>query len=341
MEKRKPIIILSIIIGMMFYSTTNAETCIWSGGISTDWSDSDNWLDGVVPGPTDDVVFDWNALNDCVLDITTSIGGLTIDNFDYLLTIPLGKTLSITGNLYVGITYQNWDNNADIVLNGNSNQTIEIRNSDLWNFYNLFIDKTLGSIILNSDLYVSGSFANINDTYIDDQGFTIYYPGLPITLLSFGLVKQPYSIKILWTTASELNNNYFVIEKSHDCENWFQIAKINSQGNSSSLVDYSFVDTNPHHGINYYRLTQVDFDGRSETFPLESINYFTENIVIYPNPVKYELSISAEKPYKIEILNQYGVIVLDGNTAKFNVENLTNGIYYIRINNEIYSFIKL
>jgi hypothetical protein len=157
-----------MVIGMMFFSTANAGTCIWEGSISTDWSDSDNWLDGVVPGPTDDVVFDWNALNDCVLDITTSIGGLTIDNFDYLLTIPSGKILSITGNLYVGITYQNWDNNADFIFNGDSDQFVYLSNPVNYAFYSLIINKSTGEVILQSDIVVNGCINYINGTINND-----------------------------------------------------------------------------------------------------------------------------------------------------------------------------
>lgn len=113
---------------------------------------------------------------------------------------------------------------------------------------------------------------------------------LPIELLSFEGVAYDNSIELLWTTASEINNDYFEIQRSTDAENFETIGTISGAGTSSTEIDYSFDDNDPETGINYYRLKQVDYDGSityHETIsvlfsPLSAAN--TNNFEIYPNP---------------------------------------------------------
>lgn len=89
---------------------------------------------------------------------------------------------------------------------------------------------------------------------------------LPVELVSFSAEKHKNSNVISWITASEKNNDYFLIEKSLDGENWRPIGKVSGAGNSSEMISYSLKDENVDDVVNYYRLTQVDFDGKFETF---------------------------------------------------------------------------
>jgi hypothetical protein len=106
---------------------------------------------------------------------------------------------------------------------------------------------------------------------IDDIKLT-YETALPITLISFeGSKKEDYNL-LKWSTASEIDNDYFLLERSQDGTNWININSTDGMGNSNTKVDYLFRDFTFTNDVNYYRLTQVDFNGVYETFDIISIN---------------------------------------------------------------------
>lgn len=91
---------------------------------------------------------------------------------------------------------------------------------------------------------------------------------LPITLISFnGTFKDGRSF-LFWATASEVFNDRFEIERSHDAINWELIGKVSGAGFSFMIRNYKFVDLDPQKGYNYYRLKQVDFNGDYEYFKI-------------------------------------------------------------------------
>jgi hypothetical protein len=99
------------------------------------------------------------------------------------------------------------------------------------------------------------------------NGFTTFCPYflnnivLPIELLSFtGKEMKEYN-HIEWVTASETNNDYFTLERSDDGENWERIYYKPGAGNSNQNINYSYKDYEFKNDLNYYKLTQVDFDG--------------------------------------------------------------------------------
>jgi hypothetical protein len=97
--------------------------------------------------------------------------------------------------------------------------------------------------------------------------------GLPIELLSFGgTVIDSRNVLLEWSTASELNNDYFIIERSTDGYNWTQIKNIDGSGNSNTKINYTTIDNSAPRTIVYYKLSQVDFDGISEEFSPINVN---------------------------------------------------------------------
>jgi hypothetical protein len=95
---------------------------------------------------------------------------------------------------------------------------------------------------------------------------------LPIELLTFTADPTDNEVLLNWTTASEINNHYFEIERSIDTKNAKVIGKVDGAGNSNALLTYNLIDKNPESGISYYRLKQVDYDGKftySEWVPVK------------------------------------------------------------------------
>jgi hypothetical protein len=106
---------------------------------------------------------------------------------------------------------------------------------------------------------------------------------LPITLLSFNAEPAENKVDVTWTTALEINNDYFTVEKSADGTDFTSIGTVNGAGNSSVTLSYYYPDHNPVYGVSYYRLKQTDFDGQFSYSPIVMVNYsgeFSFDIVI-------------------------------------------------------------
>ena len=89
---------------------------------------------------------------------------------------------------------------------------------------------------------------------------------LPIVLVSFEGEVVNNNVKLNWVVASQVNNDYYTIEKSLDAYSWEELATLPGAGNINQEMDYTIYDENPIIGHNYYRLTQTDYDGRFESF---------------------------------------------------------------------------
>lgn len=116
---------------------------------------------------------------------------------------------------------------------------------------------------------------------------------LPIELLAFNVVVNNDVAEITWTTQTEINNDYFTIEKSTDGINYNEVIRVNGAGNSYEQREYMEVDYNLTNGKSYYRLKQTDFDGTTTTSKIVAVTYFGEkgdelyieaSLNVYPNP---------------------------------------------------------
>jgi hypothetical protein len=122
---------------------------------------------------------------------------------------------------------------------------------------------------------------------------------LPITLLSFEANFNVDKVDLRWITSSEVNNDYFTIERSKDALNWEEIIRTNGAGNSNVNIEYVEADYNPYDGISYYRLKQTDFDGNFEYFNIVPVKVDLSNKIqmsLFPNPLRRgeELKINLE-----------------------------------------------
>lgn len=89
---------------------------------------------------------------------------------------------------------------------------------------------------------------------------------LPVELTLFTATPTNNGILLRWTTMSESNSDYFVLEKSKDLFTFAQVTKIKSNGYSNKRIDYEYLDKTPYDGISYYRLVQVDFNGAKRIY---------------------------------------------------------------------------
>jgi hypothetical protein len=151
-----------------------------------------------------------------------------------------------------------------------------------------------------------------------DDKFTLAlkdYP-LPVELLSFNFNCETLTLN--WTTASEINNVGFIIEKSTDFETFQQIGYVQGVGNNNVIMSYSFIDSELFEGDNYYRLKQIDADGGFEYSAIAVASCFDNKLLppsfdAYPNPTKDIINIYAEnlpaEDAKIIIYNIVGSLI--------------------------------
>src|ERR1041385_9231891 len=93
------------------------------------------------------------------------------------------------------------------------------------------------------------------------------------------------AVELVWTTASEINNDYFSVERSEDAISYQVVGTVKGAGNSTQELYYSLKDQSPVRGINYYRLKQTDFDGHFKYSEVCSVSAQPVNgIKVYPNP---------------------------------------------------------
>ncbi len=149
---------------------------------------------------------------------------------------------------------------------------------------------------------VSGNTVNFNGVTLSNDGYyTIgtknYIPSpLPIELLDFNAIMNNGKVDISWITASELNNNYFTIEKSKDGIVFDSVLYVKGAGNSNIELSYNEVDYKPYQGISYYRLKQTDYNGQKKYSNTVAVNYYfgEDGISIFPNPVSQNEAINIE-----------------------------------------------
>jgi uncharacterized repeat protein (TIGR02543 family) len=174
---------------------------------------------------------------------------------------------------------------------------------------------------------------------------------LPIELVSFQAnCTGDDKINVTWTTASEHNTSHYIVEHSRNGNDWEQIAMVAAAGNTTSLLDYTYVHENPNAGTNYYRLTQYDNDGAFEQFNPISLNCENKSDVTtmstYPNPSEGSFYISLftedmKGAGVITITDTKGTVVYtqdvniqNGNTIfRMDDLNVAPGMYYIHVAN--------
>jgi hypothetical protein len=139
---------------------------------------------------------------------------------------------------------------------------------------------------------------------------------LPVELLSFTADVAPLNtVQLKWITASETNNSHFIVEKSQNAVDYTFVGRIQGSGTSSLMHSYNLIDSNPFEGTSYYRLTQTDYNGVTESFDPIAVNISrTSSLVnIYPNPSSYastaEISSTVNQSADLQLIDMEGRIV--------------------------------
>ncbi len=136
---------------------------------------------------------------------------------------------------------------------------------------------------------------------------------LPVALVSFVIEDNNAHAELGWETATETNNDIFIIEKSVDGKDFQKVAEVNGSGNSFIPIKYSWLDTNANDVVTYYRLSQIDFDGTTDILGIEIHVPMADlkRVSIFPNPLcaGQKLQIDGFEPLDIQILDLSGTVI--------------------------------
>ena len=183
--------------------------------------------------------------------------------------------------------------------------------------------------------------------YVDQILVTVYYTGgsciLPIKLKEIEAHRTTEkTVDVNWTTTSEIDNDFFSIERSVDGRNFASIGTLQGEGNSSNQNSYHFQDPNSLSSTAYYRLMQVDQNGEFAYSEIVSVDAWKTGalaMIIYPNPAQDVIHLAAETDNGIvRIFDLGGSVVLEKQLGKINYENssldvatLPNGMYILEL----------
>jgi len=200
-------------------------------------------------------------------------------------------------------------------------------------------------------LYNGGTTETV--AFIDDEATQIFATSgaclegitiaeLPVEYLYFDAKKQGKTSKIEWETAMEQNNYGFHVQHSTDSRTFKTLGFVEGKGSSSV---YEFIHNNPQNGLNYYRLEQEDFDGKTKFSVIKSV-LFDENKpswTLYPNPTSDLITVSLQAGFEnsaaVECLiyNQMGQVVqrksIESGADSFsvNLQSLVSGFYVLEL----------
>lgn len=195
--------------------------------------------------------------------------------------------------------------------------------------------------------YGNGLFAAVSDDGTGNRVMTSGTFVLPVDLASFSVSERNGTHILLWKTANESNNQRFDIERSSNAKAFETIGTVDGAGNSNSVRAYQFTDASPLAGINYYRLKQIDTDGKFEYSRMIQIeNELQPVVALAPNPVSEQANISIitylsqTVQYRIldhtgRVMQQKSTRIAPGNNVlPINTALLANGIYVVDVKGE-------
>lgn len=183
--------------------------------------------------------------------------------------------------------------------------------------------------------HVAPYFQGLTGTYLLELNVT-RTAVTPITLDNITATKENSDIAINWRTATELNTSHFSIQHSTEGNSFTDIGTVKAIGSGAN--SYSFTDTHPANGINYYRLESVDKDGASTYSSVVSVEIVDSRykILVYPNPVKDKVTISGNHIASVQVIDNIGRVVKvvnlkDATNPIISFSGLPAGIYHLRI----------
>ena len=195
-------------------------------------------------------------------------------------------------------------------------------------------DNVTLAIFTNSPNWTVANSPAINNPLSTTSFTNLLFGGttFPVEWLNFEAQALGLDVELNWSTASEHNNDFFLIERSQDGESFREVGMLEGAGNSKDIQHYSFTDANPDNGSNYYRIRQTDFDGSSSfsKVVIVEMNPVSDKVRMYPNPVVSHMQVESMGGV-LKIVNLNGQIVsstrLQPGRTSVDLSTLESGVY--------------
>ncbi len=197
------------------------------------------------------------------------------------------------------------------------------------------------STSLNSSYYYFAKITQVDGDIVWTSPIWIFRNSLtlPVDLLNFTAAQSKQQVQVKWTTAQEINNDRFEVERSIDGSRYETIAVVASRDhNSQTPTSYFFDDRLPKAGMNFYRLRQIDLDGRASYSNIVAVNFENEfvKLRISPNPATNNIIVSYPLPAPdifCKIYNSEGREVMQlariAATNNIDISRLPAGMYFV------------
>ncbi len=160
----------------------------------------------------------------------------------------------------------------------------------------------------------------------------------PVTLMNFSAAQKEGYVVLNWTTAQEIDNNYFILEKSSDAIHFSELVKMNGHGTTSTIQEYYYSDRDLNTDKIYYRLAQYDFDGTVHYSSVVSIETIASSISLAPNPFSTSSTLliyGKEEKINFTITDIQGRLIEQGTSTPGQEmligEKLSAGTYILQI----------
>jgi hypothetical protein len=160
----------------------------------------------------------------------------------------------------------------------------------------------------------------------------------PVRLVAFDAKTFAKGVWLTWETAEEVNAAFFAIERSQNGRDYKMIGQLRAAGNYVGSTHYYFTDSVPAAGVNYYRLRQVDRDGKYWISPVRQIQYISRSgVSMYPNPAVSQIQIShpTEVIQQVAFYGASGAQVMRENLGvrvkNLDISRLQPGIYMMEV----------
>jgi hypothetical protein len=262
--------------------------------------------------------------------------------FEWILTPNFGQRIDFTDFVYTGqasgtgptsFAFRSSVDNftSDIGAPIATGATITLTDADYQNI-------TSG---ITYRLYAWGASSTAGTFSINDFTFNGAVT-LPIELLYFNSKNNNSTTELIWSTATEIDNDYFSIQRSPNGRDYTEIGQVKGAGTSYEPHDYTFTDEHPLQGKNYYRLKQVDFDGKYSYSPVVTATFGKASLMtLAPVPATESLRIQLEKPTKDDGIWQvydmngrlllFGEMLAETTEQPIHIAELPEGAYLLRL----------
>ncbi len=308
------VIAITVFMLLAFHSQATRITAKPGGG---NWNANNTWDLGRQPTCGDTVIIPAGVTVHVAANVTLDGNGcapVTIQ-VSGRITFANGRKIRLSGGGCMQIAL-----NGQIVPSGNgggNSELIEINGQDWWQAADGTLTGSVGGISLGCGVALPVELVNFSIEYINDMA------------------------ELSFSTASERDLDYFVIEVSRDGSYWQELGTIDAVGNATTTSDYTFVDKTPFNGTSYYRLKEVDINGVSMDVDVLVGHFNGIKYLLYPVPVNKSMFLEGAylSESTVQVINSVGDLVdvsmnLFGDKLSFDFSSVKNGIYYLVIENQ-------